>query len=383
IGEWVRVALDLEVAEGAESFSVLPAGFADLEITERLSCYRISRAAAYRSPQIAAALYRSLPRNLQALPPTLRGLLLRCLQTTVAFDPQPLPAVLPLIAPTLRILPPESQVPLLERIAQLAQTFPAGVARLFRTLPRAYEEVGAEGVKTWIAAGEEIARRSPQAGEAFFALDSRTSVLMLRHASPTVSLSDVQGLLHKYIHMLCGLTISMQEASFLSFPPPLAEGVGDVLSAPACIEVFPTYEENFRLYRVLAAHQAGRLEFGTYTFAPARLWPVLPKFVHDLLGGEEAPPGDLAAYFRLFPRREQIEALFLFIEGKRIASRLSSAYRGLQEDLTWAESLTHLFPPALSALLPHLPDSLWSDLDKEASVYDSVLLATELYAPFI
>lgn len=383
IGEWVRLALDLEAAEGPEAFSVLPSGLADLETSERLSCYRIGRAAVYRSPQMAAALYRALPHSLQPHPTALRGLLLRCLQTTVAFDPQPLPALLPLIGPTLRTLPPESRVPLLERIAQLAQTFPAGVARLFRTLPRAYEEVGVEGVKTWIVAGEEIARKNARAGEAFFALESRTSLLMLRRVSPAVALSDVQGLLHKYIHMLCGVAISLQETDFLFFPPPLAEDAGDVLSVPSSIEVFPTYEENFRLYRVLAAHQAGRLEFGTYTCSPAQLWPALPPFVHDLVGPEDTLPEDLAAYFQLFPRREQIEALFLLIEGKRIASRLATAYRGLQEDLTWAESLTEFFPPVLSALLQRLPDSLWPNLSEDATAYDSILLATELYAPFM
>ena len=377
LSEWARLGLDIEAVDGPGVFSVMPEGFAELQEAERLSFYRLVRTAAFRSPEVAAALYRSLPYSFQPLSATERGLLFRCLQAAATFDPEPLPALLPFLSPTLRALPRESRVPLVERIAQLAQIFPAGVARLFRALTRAYDEVGEEGVKAWIIAGEEIARRNPQAGEAFFALESRTSLLTLGHASPAVLLSDVQGLLLKYLHMLSGTALSLKEADALSFPPPLAAGDDAALPLPASVEVFPTYEENFRLYRVLAAHQAGRVEFGTYSPSLPLLWRHLPDFVRDVAQAEAEPVNDLGSYFRLFAHPELIEALFLFVESKRVATYLATSYRGLQEDLAWAESLTHLLPPALRSALPHLPDSLWSHLDREPTVYDSLLLASE------
>jgi hypothetical protein len=380
IGEWVRLGLDIAGADETDVFSALPTGFVELKEAERLSFYRLIRTVAYRSAPIAAALYRLLPHSLRVLPEAQRGLLLRCLQAAATFDPEPLPALVPLLGPTLRSLAPESRTPLLERIAQLAQSFPAGVARLFRALTRAYDEVGEEGVRAWIATGEEIARRNPRAGEAFFALESRTSLLTLRHASPAVSLSDVQGLLLKYLHMLSGEAVSLKESHSLSFPPPLAEGADAAVPLPAAVEVFPTYEENFRLYRVLAAHQAGRVEFGTYSPSLPLFWSYLPTFVHDLLGPEAEPVNDLESYFRLFVQPELIEALFLFLESKRIAARLAASYRGLQEDLAWAESHTHLLPPVLTPFVARLPASPWFDLGREATVYDSLLLATELYA---
>ncbi|HKA56858.1 MAG TPA: hypothetical protein VKJ47_24705 [Candidatus Binatia bacterium] len=379
IGEWTRVASEIAEADRTGVFSVLPPGFGELRESERLSFYRLIRAVAYRSAPVAAALYRLLPHGLQALPGPQRELLLRCLQAAAAFDPEPLPALIPLLAPTLRSLAPESRAPLLERIAQLAQSFPAGVARLFRALTRAYDEVGEEGVKAWIATGEDLARRNPQAGEAFFALESRTSLLTLRHASPAVSLSDVQGLLLKYLHMLSGVAISLKESHSLSFPPPLAEGADAASPLPAAVEIFPTYEENFRLYRVLAAHQAGRVEFGTYSPSLPLFWSYLPTFVHDLLGPEAEPVSDLDSYFRLFVQPELIEALFLFLESKRVAALLAASYHGLREDLAWAESHTHLLPPILAPFVNRLPATPWSDLGREATVYDSLLLATELY----
>jgi hypothetical protein len=382
IGEWIKMGVDIADADQAGFFSHLPDDFAELGAAERQSLYRLVRGAAYRSPQAAAALYRALPRSLRPIPLPLREPLVRCLQAAATFDPEPLPAILPFLGPTLRGLSAESSTLLLEQISRLSRTFPAGVARLFRVLARAYEEVGEEGVRAWIIAGEEIARRNPQAGEAFFALESRTSLLVLRRSSPAVSLSDIQGLLLRYMHMLCGSAVSIHETDRLSFPPPLAEGTEAGLPLPAHIEVFPTYEENLRLYRVLAAHQAGRVEFGTYEVDWQRLWPALPETLREVHAPDNFPVDDFTAYFRLFSRPEHLEALFLYVESKRIAAQLSARYRGLREDLRWAETLAQLSPPAWAALFPRLSERLWSErvrFDSEATVSDSLLLATELY----
>jgi hypothetical protein len=381
IAEWGRVGLDMASAD-ARIFRELPDGFVDLTDTERPGFYRLIRSAAYRSPRIAAALYWSLPRSLCVLSHVSRNVLLRALQAAATFDPEPLPTALPFFVPTIRSLTPETQSSLLDRIAQLAQTFPAGIARLFRSLSRAYDEVGEEGVKAWIAAGETIAQKNPQAGEAFFALESRTSLLLLHGASPAVHLHDIQGVLLKYIHMLCGDAMGIAEAPYLSLLPSLAEESGEAVPLPACVEVFPTYEENFRLYRVLAAQQAGRMAFGSYDYSMPRFWSSLPALIHQSLqslGREATPPDDIASYFQLFPQPEQMEALFLFVESQRVAKHVARVYRGLRVDLAWASSLTHLLPPVLNTVFPRLPQALWRELGKDATVHDSLLLATELH----
>ena len=114
-------------------------------------------------------------------------------------------------------------------------------------------------------------------------------------------------------------------------------------------------EENFRLLRVMAAHQAGRVACGTYAVDLADLWPSLPPYVHLLLADGAEPPDNLFDFFHLFPQPKQVEALFLHIESKRVAAQLTASYRGLREDLAWAEEQTQLYPAALSMLLPRLP----------------------------
>src|SRR5262245_46960774 len=80
IGEWVRLGLELEGADEPGVFMTLPTGFTELGETERLNFYRLIRTVAYRAAPVAAALYRSLPPGIQALPRAQRELLLRCLQ---------------------------------------------------------------------------------------------------------------------------------------------------------------------------------------------------------------------------------------------------------------------------------------------------------------
>ena len=237
--EWVRFLLDIESVNGTDDFSRFPDGLATLERSERIAVYRLGRSAVYHSKDAAAGIYRALPRTLANVSESIRNVLMRCLQPVATFDPEPLPSVIPFLEPTLAGLVPDKQLTLLERIAELARIFPAGIARLFRTLSRAYEEVGAEGVLTWIQTGEEIAQRNPQAAEAFFTLESRTSYQVLRHESPAVMLSDVHSALVKFMHMLCGEAASIQELDDLSFPPPFAmtDEDDEFLPLPATIDM--------------------------------------------------------------------------------------------------------------------------------------------------
>lgn len=381
MGEWVRFVCDIESVDGETDFARFPDGLAGLDRSERIGVYRLGRSAVYHSRTAAAGIYRALPRSLAAIAPTLRPVLLRCLQPVAAFDPDPLPSVIPFLAPTLHALAADTRLSVLDRIAGLASIFPAGVARLFRTLSRAYEQVGADGVLTWIRTGEEIAARNPQAGEAFFTLESRTSFQVLQHESPAARLSEVHSALVKYMHMLCGEAVSIQELDHLSFPPPLAvvDDEDEFLPLPAVVDEFPTFEENFRLLCLLAAHQAGRIEFGTYALSLASVWPRLPAAVRGRAPAD-AIPRTLDAVYALFTRPDRIEALFLFVEARRISARLADAYPGLRPDLTWVASATHLLPRFIRSGLDVLDAALVPGWEVGATVEDALLLACELYA---
>ena len=76
---------------------------------------------------------------------------------------------------------------------------------------------------------------------------------MLRHESPVVLLAEVHSVLVKFMHMLCGEAVSIQEVDELSFPPPLAivDEEDEFLPLPA--------EDRPGLERALAAPFSGIL----------------------------------------------------------------------------------------------------------------------------
>lgn len=326
---------------------------------------------------------QQLTTLLDQLPSPTRVFLEQSLTAAAATDVRLLPGVLPLIGPTLRLLPAASCAIILERVAQLAQAFPAGIVPLFRTLSRVFDEGGEQRTLEWITIGESVGKRNADAGTAFFALRTRTSVLALRGVPAAVYLGDIQGLLLKFLHMLSGAVVGLAETERVAVPPPLAVEDGALMPLPFCIDRFATYEENFRLYRVLVAHHAGRLEFGTYTCSPTALWSTLGPLVQSINRTNVSVPDDMVAFFKLFPRPDLIEALFLTVEGKRITPRLMARYPGLQADFTWAESLIGLSRPEIVVILSQMPDDVWTDLTTNGTVSHSLALATKLYMEFL
>jgi hypothetical protein len=69
-----------------------------------------------------------------------------------------------------------------------------------------------------------------------------------------------QELLRKYMHMLSGTTVGIRQHDTFTYPPPLETYpvYSDELPLPSRVDLLPTYEENFRLFRVLVVQQAGR-----------------------------------------------------------------------------------------------------------------------------
>ena len=360
-------------------YSNLPSGFSVLTVPERLSFLRHCQAAAVLSTKAATEIFSHLPPVLAGLSTPLRRVLLTVLAPVLRSDPGAVPSLIPLLAPLCKAVNLEQRPRLCERLMTLAEEFPAGIPPVIRSLPRACEEAGEGGIENWLTKGKAIAHANAAAAVAFFALESRTSSQVLRQVSPGVDLEEVQELLRKYIYMLSGTAVGIRRQEGLFYPPPLEEFRlhSDNLPLPGWIDLFPTYEENFRLLRVLAAQQAGRREFGTYDFSLSTMWTLLPPTLQQFLGEKEESLGTLSDYFRCFPHPEVVEALFLLIESKRVNNKIKRVYPGLQDDLAWAASLS--LPGLLPDFLLQVIPTLSSTSDALVTVYDSALLAAEQY----
>ena len=383
IAAWATLGMLVQDSGPWTFYATLPKGFVAFSETERMLLLLASQHGATIAPKAATEVFLHLPPMLAPFPPHLRAFLLSLLVPVVRTDPVATLPLLPFLTSFVRSVQLDQRPWLQERLAALAQQFPVAVSPVIRILPRVCEEAGGNGVGEWLTKGLQVAKDNAAAGVAYFGLESRTSLRQLRQSSQGVDLEEVQELLRKCIQMLSGTSVGIRKHEIFAYPPPLEEfpSYSDALPLPARVDVLPTYEENFRLFRLVAMQQAGRREFGTYDFSLADLWPQLPTPVRQLLRADREPNGGLAEYFRCFPHPDILEALFLVLETRRVMRQMGRAYRGLQEELRWATALD--LPSLLPELiLPLLPQLGLRGRDHQ-SVYDSALVAAEVYVQLL
>ncbi|HTY54703.1 MAG TPA: hypothetical protein VMB26_05870, partial [Candidatus Binataceae bacterium] len=99
-------------------------------------------------------------------------------------------------------------------------------------------------------------------------------------------LHEIKGLLTKFMRMLFPLEFRIDSLSdfapTLPFRYPLLPG--EVIQLPEKVEVFRSRDTAFSYYKVLAAHLAGRHEFGTFSLRLSDL----PGFENRAEAGVEA-----------------------------------------------------------------------------------------------
>jgi nitric oxide reductase NorD protein len=311
---WADLGLALQgTLRESVFFASLPAGFGSLTAGERLLLLDTALAVAPVDREAAAALYTAVPGALRRLAKPVRMRLLQALQLAGPVAGASLSQVLPVIGALIHDVPAATRLEGLELAVRVARTFPAGAVALLRSLPVAYEHTRHEAVVVWVERGLDIAANNVEAGKAYFALESRTSLQVLHASSTAATLSDVQGMLRKYVHMLSGRSASLRSTEMFQLRPPLEEfPLENEIALPLKVDLFPTYEENCAVYTFLAAQLAGRRAHGTYD---ANLPP--------------AYAGRLVAYLRAPEHSPLLEEIFLVAEGFRVASALARAYRGL------------------------------------------------------
>src|SRR5262249_47621326 len=142
-------------------------------------------------------------------------------------------------------------------------------------------------VRRWFAAGAAIAAENAAAGRAYFGLESRTSVRVLRAGSTAATLEETEGVWRKLVQMLSGEGVTVRGVDGFSLRPPLEDIPAERdVGLPMESAPLPTHEENCRLSRFLATQLAGRREFGTYADEGLRARlrdPAEPELLEDLV----------------------------------------------------------------------------------------------------
>ncbi|HEV2834772.1 MAG TPA: VWA domain-containing protein [Pyrinomonadaceae bacterium] len=223
----------------------------------------------------------------------------------------------------------------------------------FRSSSRALRTVSIEQFESWARRGLSSSRSDSRARRSYFSLETRGSYEALHSGSAGLALDTVQHLLRLYVEALTGREVEV--APLAAVPDEVRIGDGRTIHLPSLVNEFGDEELDFKLYKVLAAHAAGQIEFGTYerggkisaahaaTKARYSEADALDAFAipDEFLYASERQGDtdntdsntDYRQVLKLFPLPQLARRIFGTLENGRIDRRLRHTYRGLRRDL--------------------------------------------------
>jgi len=252
--------------------------------------------------------------------------------------------------------------------SKIAETDGEAALACFRSSSLALRTVSIAQFEEWALQGLAAHNKDARARRSYFALETRGSYDALRSGSNGLALESVKHLLVLYIEGLTGHEVEISPLAAVPLESRIADG--RTIHLPAIVAEFANDDLDFRLYKVLAAHAAGQIEFGTYeqdttalqaayttlaeTYNPENVNALdafsLPDEIvgqtflsvpdsGGLSGGEgtgrNACPTvvDYRRALHLFPHPQLARRIFGTLENCRIDRRLRNQYRGLARDL--------------------------------------------------
>lgn len=233
----------------------------------------------------------------------------------------------------------------------------------FKSSPAALRVGSFEQFARWARAGLARQRRDLRHAHAYYALETRTSQQSLLEFTSGLALTTVMPTLRLYIEGLAGQELAVKPLTTFSLAH-LAEdmrlGDGKSVCLPSLIAEFEDEQLNFRVYKVLAAHAAGQMEFGTYATDTPDLQAVLGLIQRDFASTSrpkldpETPsePVNFTTVLSYLPQPGFAERLFTLLETGRIDWRLRQTYRGLRRDLDFFQARLTAQRPVLDTLPP-------------------------------
>lgn len=241
---------------------------------------------------------------------------------------------------------------------QIADTDAESALAAFKSSAAALQKVSVEQFEEWVESGlRENVNESTKARRSYFALETRASNERLQKVRLGLSLESIQPVLRMYIEALTGKEVEIVPLN--AFGAETRIGDGKTIHLPSSIAEFDDDEMDFRLYKVLAAHGAGQIEFGTFDRDTLELKAAFVELseLYSMtaeerdsfsLDGYLGDPGqnrlreravslpkdsDYREVLKTFPEPRLARKIFGTMENARIDHRLRRTYRGLVKDL--------------------------------------------------
>ena len=230
----------------------------------------------------------------------------------------------------------------LEIVEEIAERSTIAAVECFKASPLALRAASLGQFRDWARRGLEKTSENSRRVQAYYSLESKASQEALFKIEGGLTLDSVAHTLRLYVEGLTGRSLHI--ASLASIPDEAKIGDGNTIFLPSVVAEFEDERENFRLFKVLAAHGAGQIEFLTFAAdAPetmAAMAEIRSAFKHrrkDTTASlAETPVSDRTDFVRVlaeFPNPDLATRLFTTIENGRIDFLLRTVYRGIRRDL--------------------------------------------------
>jgi hypothetical protein len=305
------------------------------------------------------------------------------------------PKVLATLSVTQRRRAGERVNAVLDVVEELAGQNVYVALECFKSSPRALATASLDQFQSWAREGASLHREDRRKAQAYYALESKTSQDSLRGAHDGIALESVAHLLRLYVEGLTGR--EMVIAPLGSIPEESRINDGHTIQLPAVVAEFGSPADDFKLYKVLAAHASGQVEFETRAMGASDIRAALheidehyteqeqrrlaeelndPEYVQysnvEHLGLRtrtqleqiQIEAADYKTVLARFPNQLLAARIFTTLENGRIDWRLRSAYRGIRRDLDFVRS----------RLVEHRPPM--AELTVEQAVYEMLFQIT-------
>jgi len=269
----------------------------------------------------------------------------------------------------------------LQVVEEIADRHTAAAVECFKASPLALSAASLGQFREWARRGIERNTENSRRIQAYYALESKASQEALFKIEGGLTLDAVSHTLRLYVEGLTGRVLNI--ASLTAVPDEAKIGDGKTIYLPSVVAEFEDERENFRLFKVLAAHGAGQIEFQTYSMDAPDLLAAMAEtqtaFAHRKPSGKEvtdhqeagkAPAAKKAkgkhdkkaaevkgvnflTILSEYPNAELALRLFTTVENGRIDFLLRTAYRGIRRDLDFVRQRLRERRPDIEEIPAH------------------------------
>ena len=166
----------------------------------------------------------------------------------------------------------EEQRIILDFLMEISKKDCLAITDFLTNLESLIDRIRLHNLSNWVELGISKLDQNKESGKAFFRIETLESKQTIDLLSSMVELETIQPLMKFYCTALSGLDVqirnseSLVEKSIGWEESSLASTEGSNVYLPSVGNQFSSKIENFMWYKVLATHQVGHIEFGSFKF---------------------------------------------------------------------------------------------------------------------